>query len=334
MNPPSSSDPTASLRAARDAAVVCDLGALAVVAIEGPDATPFLQGQLSTDVGALADDRCQLTSHNSPKGRMLANFVLWRDPGPRYFTLLPSELADGVRKRLALYVLRAKVTLRDASAQTVRLGVGGPGATAALSRGLGVAPAVFGVVRRDGTTALGLPGPRYCVIVPADRAATIREALQASATPATFATWQWLTIRAGVPVVTSATQDLFVAQMANLDVLGGIDFRKGCYTGQEIIARMQYLGRLKERLCVFHVDADAIAPGMRLYSSAFPGQPCGTVVNAAPAPDGGSDFTAVLQIAAAESGDVRLGAEDGAQLASLPLPYALPEPAAIPGRRV
>jgi len=328
-----SSELTAARRAARDAAVVCTLDAISVIAVEGPDATTFLQGQLSNDVDALADDRCQLSSHNSPKGRMLANFVLWREPGPRYIALLPTEVAEGERKRLGLYVLRSKVTLRDASADTVRLGIGGPGAGAALRAALDVAPPVFGVARTEGATVLGLPGSRYCVIAAPDRAAALRNALLANATPAPFSAWQWLTIRAGVPVVTAATQDLFVAQTANLDVLGGIDFRKGCYTGQEIIARMQYLGRLKERLFAFHAEADAVAPGARLYSSAFPGQPCGTIVNAAPAPDGGCDFTAVLQLAAAESGDVRLGAADGPVLMPLPLPYAVPTPAAHPARR-
>lgn len=334
MSPPDSApDTPAALRAARDAAVVCDLDALSVLAVDGPDATAFLQGQLSNDVRALDDDHWQLSSHNSPKGRMLANFALWREPGPRYFALISADLAEGARKRLGLYVLRSKVTLRDASTDSVRLGVGGPGAESALRTALGTAPPVFGVARAEGATVLGLPGLRYCAIAPPDRAAALRDALLTNATPAPFAAWQWLTIRAGVPVLTAATQDLFVAQAANLDLLHGVDFRKGCYTGQEIIARMQYLGRLKERLYVFHADAPAIEPGARLYSSVFPGQPCGTVVNAAPAPEGGCDLAAVLQIAAAEAGDVRLGSAGGVALAPLPLPYAIPAPTAPPGRR-
>ncbi len=331
--PPPSAELSTALRAARDGAVACDLESLAVLAIDGSDAPAFLQGQLSNDVDALADDRCQLTSHNSPKGRMLANFVLWREPGAGFRALLPAELATAAGKRLSMYVLRSKVSLRDASPDSVRIGVGGPGAGAAVRAALDVSPDTFGVARENGATVLGLPGPRYCVIAPIDRAVEIRNALLAHASAAPFAAWQWLTIRAGVPVVTSATQDLFVAQAANLDVLGGVDFRKGCYTGQEIIARMQYLGRLKERLFAFHAPVDGVAAGARLYSSAFPGQPCGTVVNAAPAPDGGSDLTAVLQLAAAESGDVRLGAADGPQLRPLPLPYALPASAAPAARR-
>ena len=135
-----------------------------------------------------------------------------------------------------------------------------------------------------------------------------------------------------MPVVTAATQDAFVAQAANLDILGGIDFQKGCYTGQEIIARTQYLGRLKERTYLFHADAREVAAGERIFSAAFEGQPCGTVVNAAPAPGGGSDLLAVLQIAAADEGDARLRAPDGPRLAALPLPYAIPAPSAPRGR--
>jgi folate-binding Fe-S cluster repair protein YgfZ len=115
-------------------------------------------------------------------------------------------------------------------------------------------------------------------------------------------------------------------------VLGGIDFHKGCYTGQEIIARTQYLGRLKERALLFHTDATDVAAGERIYSPAFEGQPCGTVVNAAPAPGGGTDLLAVVQLAAAERGDARLQAPDGPLLAVLPLPYAIPEPTAPRGR--
>ena len=161
-------------------------------------------------------------------------------------------------------------------------------------------------------------------VVPLPHADAVHSRLASVATPATFAAWRWLTIRAGVPVVTAATQDAFVAQAANWDLLGGIDFRKGCYTGQEIIARTHYLGRLKERTLAFHADAPEAAPGDRIYSQAFEDQPCGTVVNAAPAPGGGCDLLAVLQLAAAERGDARLASVDGPSLVPLPLPYVIP----------
>ena len=332
--PIASHDPS-PLAAARDRAVVCDVAPLALLAVTGLDAATFLQGQLSSDVSGLAPNACQHTSYNSPGGRMLANFVLWRagaGPADGFRALVAADIAEAVRRRLAMFVLRSKVTLSDLSPGFARFGLGGPAATDALRAALGAVPVVFGVVRLGETEILGLPGPRYVVVTPAEGAGAITAALAPHAAPAGFDAWQWLTIRAGVPVITAPVQDRFVPQTANWDVLGGVDFHKGCYTGQEIVARTQYLGRLKERLFAFHAPAPAIAPGERLYSSAFADQACGTVVNAAPAPDGGCDLVAVLQLAAAASGDVHLGAPDGPRLTALPLPYAVPPPAEPRGR--
>jgi len=320
--------------AARDAAVVCDLTPLSVLAIEGADAGTFLQGQLSCDVKGLAPGACRYGSFNSPKGRMLANFALWRDlaGADRYAMLLPEDLAEPVAKRLRMYVMRSKVSLTDVSADTRRFGVGGPGAATALRAALGAIPAPQETLQVGPAILLALPGPRFVVLVPAGDAEALHAQLAGHAMAAAFDVWRWLTIRAGVPVITAATQDAFVAQAANWDVLGGIDFQKGCYTGQEIIARTQYLGRLKERTFLFHAELPAAAPGERIFSAAFDGQPCGTVVDAAPAPGGGCDMLAVLQIEAKERGDARLGAADGPPLVALALPYALPAAKAPRGR--
>jgi folate-binding protein YgfZ len=325
-----------ALVAARDAAVVCELTQTCVLAIAGADAEAFLHGQLSCDVKGLPAGACRYASFNSPKGRMLANFPLWRDPADAqgFRVLLPSDIAQPVAKRLSMYVLRSKVTLSDISAETARFGVGGPDGAGALESALGVTPAPFEARTAGSVTILGLPGPRFVLVVAAQGADATRAALVARAKAAPYDVWQWLTIRAGVPIVTAATQDAFVAQTANWDVLGGVDFQKGCYTGQEIIARTQFLGRLKERAFLFHVDRTGVRPGERIFSEAFPGQPCGTVVNAAPAPEGGCDLLAVVQVVAAEKGDARLGAPDGPALAASPLPYAIPAPSAPRGRIV
>jgi folate-binding protein YgfZ len=329
---PSKSD--ASLIKARDGAVLCDLGPLRVLSIAGPDAATLLQGQLSADVVGLGTNACRHASLNSPKGRMLANFVIWRDPTDpeRLLALVPADIAPSVAKRLSMYILRSKVKVTDASDELARLGVGGPGGGDAIRAALGEAPLPFELRTTAALTTLGLPGPRYVVVAPLAALETARADLLRRSTTASYDVWQWLTIRAGVPVITAATQDHFVAQTANWDALGGIDFQKGCYTGQEIIARTQYLGRLKERSYLFHASVESVAAGERLYSTAFGDQACGTVVNAARAPSGGFDCIAVLQIAAAERGDVRLGKPDGPMLASLPLPYALPAAAALRGR--
>lgn len=318
----------AALAAARDSAVVCDLAPLSVLAISGPDAATFLQGQLSNDVTALADGVAQFTSFNSPKGRMLANFVLWREAPGDFRALLSGDLAAPVQKRLAMFVLRSKVALANVSDSNVRFGIGGPKASTVLHASFGRAPDPFTIVRADGATLLCLPGTRFVVIAPVESAATIGTRLAHDAVPAPFLVWEWLTIRAGIPVVTAAVQDQIIAQSANWDVLGGVNFRKGCYAGQEIIARMQYLGRQKERLFAFHTDAKAV-PAMRVYGPEFGDQACGIVVNAAPAPEGGSDLLAVVQLAAAGTGGLHLDAPDGPALVSWPLPYVVP-PAVAP----
>jgi hypothetical protein len=327
-------DRTAEYRAASAGAVVCALDDAAVLAVGGADAAAFLHGQLSSDVKGLAPGACQYASYNSPKGRMLSNFLLWHagaaaDAG--FLALLPAEVVDGVRRRLAMYVLRSRVTLAEVTADFARFGVGGPAAGDAVRAALDAAPEPFALARAGDATVLGLPGPRFVVLAPRSAADAVYALLERHARPAAPEVWRWLTIRAGVPVITAATQEQFVAQATNWDVLGGVNFHKGCYTGQEIIARTQYLGRLKERLFAFHADAPAVAAGTRLFSPVFEAQPCGTVVNAAPGPADGCDLLAVVQVAAAESGDVRLGTPDGPPLAPVPLPYAVP--AAAPAER-
>ena len=324
--------PGAELIAARDGAVVCDLSALSVLRIAGPDAAAFLQGQFTDDVASVAVGKAHYGAWCSPKGRMLANFLIRRSGESIFDVLLPQSLSEAIAKRLRMFVLRSRVTVIDASSESVRMGVGGPGAANAVARALGAVPAVGDVASFDNGLVAALPGPRYVVTIQHDAAAACWERLAPPCRPAGYAAWQWLTIRAGVPIITASTSDLFVPQAANWDVLGGISFQKGCYAGQEIVARTQYLGRLKERLALAHLDGVPPAAGERLYSAAFGEQACGTIVNAAAAPDGGSDVLAVLQLAAAESGDVHLADPGGASLRLSALPYEVPAPAAPRGR--
>src|SRR5262249_47679079 len=161
-----------------------------------------------------------------------------------------------IRKRLAMFVLRSKVSIGDASERIARFGVGGPQAASPIERVLGAAPPVFGVAHAGNVTVLALPGRRYYGLPPRDDA-RIGAALADGGARTDYGVWAWLTIHAGIPTVTAATQDKFVPQTLNWDVLGGINFKKGCYTGQEIIARMHYLGRLKERLFAFRAPDGA-----------------------------------------------------------------------------
>lgn len=318
-------DPAAERLAARDGLVVCDLSQLGTIAVAGTDADAFLQGQLSSDIRQLRAERAQYSSYNTPKGRMLASFLVYRTAAAVHLQL-PRELVEPIVKRLAKFVLRSKVTLTDASERSIRLGVAGGGAEALVAAVLGRAPdSTLEVAHGDAATAVRLPGDRFEIVAAPESARRLWDALAARAGPVGAPVWEWLEIRAGIPVITAATQDAFVPQMVNLDLLGGVSFEKGCYPGQEIVARTHYLGRLKRRMYLAHVDDSALpVAGAELYSRDLEGQAAGAVVNAAPAPGGGVDLLAVIQTGSVGAHPIHLGAPGGPVLRLEPLPYAVP----------
>jgi folate-binding Fe-S cluster repair protein YgfZ len=163
--------PAGELVAARDAAVVCDLSPLSVLRIAGPDAAGFLQGQFTDDIAALGPGEAQYGAWCSPKGRMLANFLIRRSDESIFDLLLPESLSEAIAKRLRMFVLRSRVTVIDASNESVRLGVGGPRAGDAVGRALGAAPTVGTVASLDDRLVAALPGPRYVITVAPDTAA-------------------------------------------------------------------------------------------------------------------------------------------------------------------
>src|SRR5688572_26073668 len=333
---PASADAAAlEWQGASTSAVVTDASGLGSIAFDGPDSADFLQGQLSNDVKKLAPGEGQWTTYNSPKGRMLATLFLAREPdGERYVAILPRDLVAPVSKRLTMFVLRSKVRVTAGPADAPVLGVGGPRAADAVAAALGVTPRSGTVARAGDVLVAHWPDGRFVVVTSATDAARTFDALRAHATPASAQVWAWLGVRAGVPMITAATQDLFVAQTANFDALGGLDFRKGCYTGQEIVARTQHLGRLKERLFAFRSAAEPPTAGTRLYGEPFGDQAAGTVVESAPDPEGGSRFLAVAQIQAADAGPMAIGAPDGPRALRETLPYTVPDPAPPRGRAI
>jgi folate-binding protein YgfZ len=179
------------------------------------------------------------------------------------------------------------------------------------------------VKNAEGATLIRLPADRFEIVVPVEKSATILDALGNEAAQAGHEVWDWLDIRAGIPVITPATQEEFVPQTVNLDLIGGVSFTKGCYPGQEIVARMHYLGRLKQRMYLAHIGSDAAPrPADRLYSADMGEQSSGMIVNAAPAAQGGYDVLAVMQITTIEGGNtVHWKIPDGPALAFLALPY-------------
>ena len=312
--------------------MVCAHIGAGLLAVSGDDALAFLHGQLSSDVQSLAAGQARYWSYNSPKGRMLANGVLWRAVAgspDRILLMLASDLVEAIRRRLSMFVLRANVVIEDVRDRCTLLGLAGPGNGEAVRDALGVTVASLTAVPfNGGATALAVPDGRILIACSPATAPIVHAALARHAATADADMWRWFGITAGVAKITAATSDLFVAQAANWDLIGGVDFRKGCYPGQEIIARMQYLGRLKERLFAFRTDAEDVASAARLYSATFgDDQACGTVVNAAPDPAGGTLLLAVVQQSAADADDLCLGAPSGPALARQALPYAIPDAA-------
>ena len=309
-----------------DATFVADLPQFGLLQFSGPDAQSFLQGQLSCDVAALAPGQALYGSYNSPKGRMLASFLLWREAAG-YTMQLARGLCEPIRKRLAMYVLRSQVKVRDASDDFLLIGVAGANAQSMLQPLFQAIPsAPLSLTSAEHATLLRLDDTRFQIVATPGRAREIRDALGTAVKPASEAVWDLTNIRAGIPFITLSTQDEFVPQMANLDLIGGVSFTKGCYPGQEIVARMHYLGRLKQRMYLANVGGNAGAqPGDKLYSADTGEQATGMIVNAAPSPEGGQDVLAVVQIASFDGGDVRLASPTGPRLKFLALPYKIPD---------
>lgn len=316
--------PQAEAAAARSGLVLADLSHWGLIGLSGEEAQSFLHGQITNAVQGMDPDRAVFAGYCSAKGRMLANFLVIRRADD-LLIMLPEALRASIQKRLGMFILRAKVKARDAGDEWIRLGLSGPGAGDLLRDTLGLTPGadILAVAHADDAFAIRLGEARFDLFTRPERAAEIWAQLAARARPVGAPAWDGLLVLAGIPTVLPATQDQFVPQMANMDALYGISFNKGCYPGQEVVARSQYLGQVKRRLYLAHVNTDA-APGADLFTPALPGQSCGTVANVAPAPEGGCDVLAVVRIEGIQADDVRLGAADGPRLSFKPLPYPLP----------
>lgn len=313
-------DPAAEQRAARAGSVVADLSHLGVLEFSGEDAEAFLQGQLSCDVKALQPGGAAFGAYCSPKGRILASFLLVR--AERAWLMLPSRtLTASLQKRLQMFVLRSKVVLRDRSEDVVRLGLSGTQALAALRqlRGESFRPGL----QQEGSVAVEIPPERVVLLLSLEQAQRDWPRLRSVLQPVGTDRWEWLDIRSGIPLITETTRDQLVPQMANLELIGGVSFSKGCYPGQEIVARSQYLGKVKRRMYLASIrEADAHpAAGDELFSDDLGGQASGLVVNAQASPEGGYDLLAVTQSRSKEASVVKLKSPTGPALRFGTLPY-------------
>lgn len=298
-------NPEEELRATRQATIVAPLAHLSPIGFSGDDAQSFLHNQLTSDVSHLDLDSAQHSSWCSHKGRMQASFLLYRRTTD-YRALLSADLAQGTLTQLQRYVLRAKVKLDDLSTSHVVIGLAGPGAIDALrAAGLPVPEALMSSGDSAESTIIHVDAQRYVLVAEVSAAPTLFEKLASQARTAGTPAWQWLDIQAGIVLVSAATKEEFVPQMANFDKIGGVSFHKGCYPGQEVVARAKYLGKIKRHLYRIRTDAPVDA-GASLFQAENGELPSGIVASAAPDPDGGYAALAVIKESAADSEDVRL----------------------------
>ena len=315
--------PDAALASAQGALRLTDWG---VIRAQGADASAFLQGQLTQDVQTLDAAGVRLAGYCSPKGRLLASGLIWRAGAEEWLWACSKDVLPAALKRLSMYVLRARCKLSDASAELPLHGLVGAAATQWL--GVDAPPVPWrlqsgerGQVLRladghvDGATARRSAVARYVLVAAASHEPPALPALEAGA-------WDWLEAGSGIARIVSATVEQFVPQMVNYEVVGGVNFQKGCFPGQEIVARSQYRGSVKRRGFVFDCDAPA-SPGVEVFDAADPTQPAGQVVNAG-SWLGAHRALVEVKLAALDSGSLHLGSADGPLLRVVEQPYALP----------
>ena len=283
-----------------------------VIRAQGADAASFLHGQLTQDFLLLGQDEARLAGYCSAKGRMLASLIGWKTGPEEILLLCRRDLLAPTLKRLSMFVLRAKARLSDASADFAFYGALG----ASVPVELPAAPwAKLHVADGDWVRLPGVEGAaRALLCLPSGAAQPAAELAPAL--------WQWLEVRSGVAMVSAPVVEAFVPQMLNYESVGGVNFKKGCYPGQEVVARSQYRGALKRRAQIFHAESE-LGVGQEVFHAADAEQPCGIVVAAAPHPLRGWEAIVSLQTSALDGQALTVGGPDGAALQPLALPYEL-----------
>ncbi|MDP1693179.1 MAG: folate-binding protein [Burkholderiaceae bacterium] len=289
-----------------------------VIRAQGADAASFLHGQLTQDVQQLNQHSARLAGYCTAKGRLLASLIVWRTGTDELLLACSADVLLATLKRLSMFILRAKCKLSDATASVALYGLAGRAATDWL--GTNAPMSVWQRNDAAGAQVLHLPDSaglaRYLLAAPNDAPPPPLPALSPEA-------WSWLEVTSGVARIVGATAEQFVPQMVNFELVGGVNFQKDCYPGQEIVARSQYRGTVKRRAFVFSSDA-AAPPGREVFHSNDAEQPAGMVVNAASL--AGSHRALVeVKLAALEAGTLHLGAADGPLLHLLAQqPYPVP----------
>jgi len=312
---------------------------LAVIDIAGADAASFLHSQLTNDVAGLASGQARLAGYCTAKGRLLGTMVVWRDEASDPATLralVKADIAAPLIKRLSMFVLRAKASLKMADARVYGIMLpGGPDAGEAgpaLQLHPPATPAqAWRMAHTEAGTWITAPSPRqdlrrWWLIAPAESRLRLDESEPPADTGAA-ALWRQKDIASGLPWVQAATQDLFIPQTMNLDLIDGVSFTKGCYPGQEVVARSHYRGTVKRRMAYGLVeeagalDAESL-PAVDTFDARQPDNPCGRVMNAVRV---GPAIHLLMEVQLGDLGgaDFRLGRPDGPAISEQPLPYPI-----------
>ena len=303
---------------------IAELKHMGVIRAVGVDAATFLQGQLTQDVVNMGLDTARLAAFCNAKGRMQASFFVFKrqnDDGTEEFLLVCSaDILVQTLKRLSMFVMRAKVKLTDASADFVLYGVAGDAVNAIDS---GAPRTHIHWSKRD------LNGSNAVFLYSGAGITRVLWCAPAGASPPTgrvlpLSQWNWLEVQSGIAMVTQAIYEAFVPQMLNYESVGGVNFKKGCYPGQEVVARSQFRGTLKRRAYLVHGSVEQKI-GQEVFHSSDAEQPCGLVAASAASPSGGFDAIVSMQTSAALDGQLTLGSSAGTKLGLLPLPYPLLE---------
>lgn len=294
-----------------------------VIRASGADAASFLHNLMTNDIEHIPAGGARNAGLCTAKGRLIASFLIWRE-GDDFLLQLSADILPAILKKFSMYVLRSKVKLTDLAAERVLLGVIGPHA-ADIVKGLGAqTDAAMTSASFDGGTAVRLDDQRFILSIQSDASAATLAKLAAQTRAAELAAWHLGEIAAGIPRIVAATQEAFVPQMVNYEIaaVGGVSFQKGCYPGQEIVARTQYLGKIKRRMYRAKLDSD-VPPGTDVFTSESGDQHCGAIVLSAPSPAGGFESLVVVQSSGVEAGKVHVGSPTGPRLSILPLPYVV-----------
>ena len=306
--------------------VLADLSHYALIKASGDDVIDFFQGQFSNDIKLVTEDIGQLSAYCNPKGRILANFRIFKRQG-NYFLRMRSDISEATLKRLRMFVMRSKVELTDQSDELSRIGIAGENATKALSNNFKSLPQNSDESRTENeVTLIRLAGglPRYEAHGPTDKIKELWTNLQEDAALIGQNSWNLLTIRAAIPEIVSETVEAFVPQMVNLQAINSLSFTKGCYPGQEVVARMHYLGKLKRRLFIASAELDELpVSGESIMTGTENEQKVGQIVTASWSKEKKVEFLAVLQIEKAEKETLHIATNSGPSIHLLDLPYLL-----------